>query len=75
MRSAMQKLGRGVFAAATVGVCIVGLSATSQPAHAAKPCPNNYLPVRCDDGKVYRNPCLADRAGATGCVPIGVLPP
>lgn len=70
-------IGRGVFAAAVVGVCVVGFHAaasTTEAKVAAKPCPKIYAPVVCDNGKTYANQCLADRANATGCVPIGVLP-
>lgn len=36
-------------------------------------CPKLYGPVRCDNGKVYMNPCLADCHNAKNCVPTGDL--
>ena len=75
MRSGMVRVGRVAFVAATAAVCVVGIHWTSRPAEAAKPCPLIYAPVKCDNGKTYTNQCLADRARATGCVPIGVFPP
>ena len=34
------------------------------------PCPQIYAPVRCADGKVYVNACVAQCQGATGCTPV-----
>lgn len=36
-------------------------------------CPDVYDPVICSNGQVYGNSCYAGRAGATGCVPYGVV--
>jgi len=76
MRIALRKLGRGAFAAATVGVCLFGLSAMTPGAQATQQkvnakCPLIYAPVKCDNGKTYTNQCFANAAHATGCVPIG----
>ena len=47
------------------------LVATSTPAHAkCGICPMYCLPVVCDNGRVYCNPCLAACAGAYHCVPV-----
>jgi len=71
----MQKLGRGVFAAATVGVCLMGLSVSGAQAVEQHPvnakCPLIWAPVKCDNGKTYTNQCFATAAHATGCYPIG----
>ncbi len=71
MQRGFQKFGRTAFAAATVAVCVIGLSTVAQPAEGAKACPLIYSPVKCDNGKTYTNQCFADRAHATGCYPIG----
>jgi hypothetical protein len=72
----MRNLGRGVLAAASVAVCVVGIHATSHEASAKpgpKVCPEVYAPVICSNGRVYVNQCYADKARATGCVPYGDL--
>jgi hypothetical protein len=33
-------------------------------------CPQIYAPVRCSDGTVYINSCVATCQGATGCTPL-----
>jgi hypothetical protein len=46
-------------------------TASSTTAHAHQcVCTHLYFPVQCSDGNVYGNPCLADCAGATDCVPV-----
>jgi hypothetical protein len=72
----MQKLGRGVFGAATIGVCLIGLSAMAPDAQATEQkvnakCPLIWAPVKCSNGKTYTNQCFATAAHATGCYPIG----
>jgi hypothetical protein len=39
------------------------------PAQATRPCGATYDPVICSDCNVYANPCLAQNAGATDCMP------
>jgi hypothetical protein len=34
------------------------------------PCPLIYAPVRCADGNVYINACVAQCQGASGCTPV-----
>jgi len=34
------------------------------------PCGLIYAPVRCADGKIYVNACVALCEGATGCTPL-----
>jgi hypothetical protein len=59
-----------MFVAAVLGAAIFGVST----AQARFPClcPDIYLPVLCDGGKIFPNGCVAACAGATGCVPIDV---
>ncbi len=80
MRMTMKGVGRGIFAAAAVAVCVIGLDATANRAEAKKPggggggpilCYDLWAPVLCPDGNIYSNDCYAARAGQTGCVPMG----
>ena len=34
-------------------------------------CPQIYAPVRCSDGTIYINACIAACQGASGCTPVG----
>ena len=46
-------------------------AASSIPAQASLcVCTHLYFPVQCSDGGIYGNPCLANCAGATDCVPV-----
>jgi hypothetical protein len=38
------------------------------------PCPEIYAPVRCGDGKIYINSCVAQCQGANGCTPLSTNP-
>lgn len=78
MRKNLSNLGKGVFAAAAVAVCVVGLTATANNAEAKKPviggpiyCLDVWRPVICPNGQIYSNDCYAARAGQFGCVPWG----
>ena len=37
-------------------------------------CPLIYAPVKCDNGKIYSNQCVATCQHAKNCVPIGPGP-
>jgi hypothetical protein len=43
----------------------------SRPRPGECECANAYIPVKCSDGIVYYNPCVAACAGATDCEPYG----
>ncbi len=76
MRNEFTRVGRTVFAAATVAVVVIGFTATPQPAEArggSTVCPLIYAPVICDNGKTYSNQCFADKVHAKGCVPTGAI--
>jgi len=66
-------LAAAISAIAAVGVVAL-LTATATPAEAGPCiCPKIYAPVRCENGKTYANPCLADCRRAKNCVPTGDL--
>jgi len=76
MQRGIKRFARPVFAAATVGVCAIGLTSTTTQVEARPPwppyaCPDVYAPVICSDGNIYSNGCYASIYGATGCVPWG----
>ncbi|HEX6851040.1 MAG TPA: hypothetical protein VF139_06500 [Candidatus Polarisedimenticolaceae bacterium] len=60
-------------------VVVLGAATLWTEVEAAKPspcgCPTGGAKVWCDGGQRFNNMCLADCAGATGCVEIPILPP
>ncbi len=64
---------RLVCAAMTASVLIFAVSgrAANRPHPGECECANAYIPVKCSDGIVYYNPCVAACAGATDCEPYG----
>lgn len=78
MKSRIGSIGRAAFAGGVVCVASVAIHALASNAEARPPwkvCPAVYAPVVCDNGKTYSNLCYANLAGATGCVPIWIIPP
>lgn len=55
---------------ATLAFATTGSSA-SRPRPGECECANAYIPVKCSDGIVYYNPCVAACFGATDCEPYG----
>jgi hypothetical protein len=53
-------------------IAVVGIGVSTAQARFPCLCPNIFLPVLCDGGKIYPNGCVAACAHATGCVPIDV---
>lgn len=73
----MKELRKLMFLIVLAAVVAVGLALGSGTAALGAPvppgfCPKVLAPVACDDGRTFDNPCLADCAGATNCVFIGV---
>jgi hypothetical protein len=53
-----------------VALALVAAASTTAPVQSLCVCTHLYYPVQCSDGNVYGNPCLANCAGATDCVPV-----
>jgi hypothetical protein len=70
----MNRIGLALFLGLMVVALIVAFSA--RPTEARPPggfceCANIDLPVICDGGRIFINPCVAGCFGGTNCVPYG----
>jgi hypothetical protein len=50
--------------------CQAALAGCDGPIEVLCVCGNIYAPVRCADGTIYANQCIADCQDATGCAPL-----
>ena len=50
--------------------CSARLAGCDGPLTVLCPCPLIYAPVRCSDGTIYINSCVAQCRGASGCTPL-----
>ena len=75
----MKKNGRWFLAGVFGFTVAMSVWSLATDARAGKPspcgCPTGGAKVWCDGGARYNNMCLANCAGATGCVEIPILPP
>jgi hypothetical protein len=53
-----------------VALALVAIASSTTARASQCVCTHLYYPVQCSDGNVYGNPCLANCAGATDCVPV-----
>ena len=70
----LNRIGLALFLGLMVVALIVAFSARpteARPPNGSCECAAIDLPVICDGGKIFPNPCVADCRGGTNCVPTG----